>query len=130
MTSFVYTSIGNEFTCAHCIALTSCNNGLQTEFFLLVNINHQIIDRKRCSLYRNGYELVCDIGNSQCLVDMINSSDQYVVRCPIDGYNVDMISATENFNATQPGCSGELLYHFCRIDSHEMRNPHAYYIHI
>jgi len=117
----VYTSIGNEFTCAHCVAMTACHNGLQTEFFLLVNINHQIIDRKRCSLYRNGYELVCDIGSTQCLVDTINSSDKYVVRCPIHDYNVDLMSATENFNATQPGCSGELLYGIISVELIRMK---------
>jgi len=85
--------------------MATCHNGRKAEFHLIVNINHQIIDRKRCSLYRNGYELVCDIGTSPCLVDTINSYDQYIVKCPIDGYSVNMMSAVKNVNNLS-GCTG------------------------
>ena len=72
----------------------------------MVNINHQIIDRTRCSLYRNDYELICVIGISHCLVDTIDSSDRYFVKCPIRDFNVNMMSAEKRFNSTLPGCTG------------------------
>ena len=88
--------------------MTTCHNGIQAEFHLTVNINHhaQIIDRRRCSLYKNGYKFICDIGTRHCLVDAVDSSGQYVVKCPIRGFDVDMVSATEIVDSTLPGCTG------------------------